>query len=78
MGCRVGMDTDPHERIQHWKGKEGHTDGKVLHSGLTYGEAQVLEKQEARTRGCVSWPGGAKVEGRVWSVYLVWGGRVRQ
>ena len=25
MACRVGMSTDPDERIRYWKEKEGHT-----------------------------------------------------
>lgn len=78
MGCRVGMSTDPETRIEHWKREEGHTHGKVLASHLTYDEAQDREKVEALRRNCVSSPGGAKVGGRVWSVYHVWGGAVAQ
>ena len=75
MACRVGMSTDPEERIQYWKKKEGHTNGKILHSELTYDKAQELERSEAQAKGCRQGLGGERVPGRVWSVYHVWGGR---
>ena len=77
MACRVGMSTNPQERIDYWKRAEGHTWGQILASGLTYAEAQNREAQEARNRGCYQAPGGAYVAGPVWSVYHVSGGIVR-
>lgn len=74
MACRVGMSTDPDERIRYWKEKEGHTYSTILASGLTYSEAQALETKEARERNCRSSPGGQYVPGRVWSVYYLSGG----
>lgn len=75
MGCRVGMSTDPQERINYWKRVEGHTHSEILARKLTYVEASSREKTEASRRGCVSHGGGDRVPGRVYSVYHVWGGR---
>ena len=75
MTCRVGMSTDPEERIKYWKDKEGHTGSQILASGLTYDQAQEREKAEAEKRGCKYGPGGGYVSGNVWSVYHLWGGR---
>ena len=75
MACRIGMSTNPQERIRRWKNTEGHTHSKILASGLTYRQAQARETQEARSRGCRHSGGGRFVAGRVWSVYYVWGGR---
>ena len=77
MACRVGMSTNPKERIEYWKREEGHTDSSILASGLTYEQALEREKKEAEARGCRSSGGGRPVPGRVWSVYHVWGGRIR-
>lgn len=74
MACRVGMSTDPEERIEYWKRVEGHTHGQVLVRNLTYDQAQVREKQEAIRRGCVSSPGGPRNGLANWCVYHVWGG----
>ena len=74
MACRVGMSTNPQERIQHWKDKEGHTHSKILARRLTYAAAQIREERAAKVRRCRSSPGGRYVPGRVWSVYHVWGG----
>lgn len=74
MACRVGMSTDPVGRIQHWKNKEGHTGSRILATDLTYSEAIIREKQEAKNRGCKYGPGGEHKSGRVWSVYHLWGG----
>ena len=74
MACRVGMSTNPSERIQYWKNKEGYSHGMILVSGLTYSEAHDRERTEALNRGCAQSPGGAFVSGRVWSVYYVWHG----
>ena len=76
MGCRVGMSTDPYERIDYWKRMEFHTGGEVIARYLTYDEAQDRENKEAYERGCVSSAGGPRKAGRVWSVYHVWGGVV--
>ena len=77
MGCRVGMSTDPQERIDHWKEKEGHTHSRILAENLTYSQATDREKEEAEERGCVYGPGGPYVSGNVWSVYHLWGGDTR-
>lgn len=74
MGCRVGMSTTPQERIDHWKRKEGHTHGKILHENLTYRQATAKEKEEAEKRNCKYHPGGAENGQRNWSVYYLWGG----
>lgn len=74
MACRVGMATDPQERIQYWKNKEGHDRGRILASELTYEEAQKREQREAASKGCHQSAGGRRVPGRVWSVYYVSGG----
>ena len=69
MACRIGMSTDPKERIDHWKQKENCTSGTVIASGLTYDEALAREQQEARAGGCRHDDGGPRIAGRVWSVY---------
>ena len=74
MACRVGMSTKPLDRIDYWKDKEGHTDGEILDSGLTYDEALERERSEADARGCCQSGGGKRVCGSGWSVYHVWGG----
>ena len=76
MGCRVGMSTTPRKRIDHWKGKEGHKDGLILASGLTYKQATDREKSEAEKRNCYYKHGGEDNDKSNWSVYLVWGGKV--
>ena len=76
MACRVGMSTDPEERIVYWKSNEGHTHGKTLASGLAYSEALKREASEAKKRGCAFHGGGGHKPGRVWSVYHVWGGTI--
>ena len=48
----------------------------ILHTGLTYSEANAKEKEEATARGCYNQAGGGYVDGRVWSVYYVSGGTV--
>ena len=75
MSCRVGMSTNPTERIQYWMNKEGHTDSEILASGLTYSQAQNRETREARKLGCKSSEGGEPKLGNRYSVYHVWGGR---
>ena len=80
MACRVGISTNPEERIAHWKRVEGHTYSTVLARGLTYDQAQTRETNEARKRGCHSAPGGDPGKDRnryVWSVYHVSGGVIR-
>ena len=80
MACRVGISKYPYSRIHHWKKEEGHTSGTVLANELTYSEAQTREKSEATTRGCHSSPGGDPGDDRdrrVWSVYMVSGGKIK-
>ena len=74
MGCRVGMSTDPQERIKYWKEKEGHTHSQILATGLTYDQATDRERVEAEKRGCKYGSGGARNGLSNWSVYHVWGG----
>ena len=76
MACRIGMSTNPKERIEHWKRVEGHTGGEILHSGLTYDEATVKERDEAQSRRCAHQGGGERKPGAVYSVYHVWGGTI--
>ena len=75
MACRIGMSTNPQDRIDYWKGEEGHTHSSILASGLTYQQALEREESEAKSKGCKYGPGGQYVSGAVWSVYHVWGGR---
>ena len=75
MACRVGMSTNPAERIEHWKRVEGCASGTVIASGLTYDEAAARERQKALAGGCRQSGGGPRVEGRVWSVYRMEGCR---
>ena len=74
MACRIGMSKNPEKRIEYWKTK-GYTHSKILAEGLTYDEAQEIEKKEAEERDCDYSPGGDPGENRykkVWSVYHVW------
>ena len=74
MTCRVGMSSNPLERIAHWRRKcTGKFSYDFLASGLTYEEAQAREKIEARKCGpaCVQEPGGQRVLGSKYTVYRV-------
>ena len=73
MACRVGMSTNPDERIKYWKETEKCTDGYVVASELTYDEALTKEKELADLYGCRQSGGGPRVSGRVWSVYYMSG-----
>ena len=75
MACRIGMSTDPEERIRYWKNTEGHTGHNILATGLLYHEAQIFEQDAAKDKGCRQEEGGQYIAGAVWSVYHVWGGR---
>ena len=75
MGCRVGMSTNPQERIQHWKDEEGHTWSTIIASNMTYDGALAREKLEAQKGGCYSSGGGPRNGRRNWSVYKVSGGK---
>ena len=77
MGTRVGMDTDPHARIQYWMLTEGYTQGRVLASGLTSDAAHALASQTAEKHGFHYRSASRSVAGEVWSVYMVWGGVIR-
>ena len=74
MACRVGMSTNPDERIKYWKAVEGHTHSRILARGMTYENAIKREKEEAQKRGCRYQQGGQPVSGRAWSIYHLWGG----
>ena len=75
MACRVGMSTNPDERIAFWKKEEGHKYSQILASKLTYDQATRREKSEAEARGCKYGSGGPRESGSVYSVYHVWGGK---
>ena len=72
MACRIGMSSNPKERIDHWRRQcSGRFNSQILASGLTYEEAQAMEEREARRYGCMQAPGGERKPGRVYSVYRV-------
>ena len=74
MTCRIGMSSEPQDRIDHWHRQcHGRFSSKILASKLTYDEAQRREESEARTCGsrCEQESGGPRKEGRVYSVYRV-------
>ena len=75
MACRVGMSTNPQERIEYWKRQEGCTAGHVVTSGLTYDEALAKERELAQRGGCRHSGGGERKLGRVWSIYRMDGCR---
>ena len=58
MACRVGMSTNPQERMEYWKRQEGCTSGHVLTSGLTYDEALTKERELAQRGGSRHSSGG--------------------
>ena len=66
MACRIGMSTDVPAREREF----GHK-ARILHTGLTYEEANTLEHRERTVCGshCQGRTGGRYVAGRVWSVY---------
>ena len=71
--CRVGMATNPDERIQYWAKEEGYNKYSILGEKLTYEEAQEMESQKKIEYDCDKGsPGGGYVAGRVWSVYIVY------
>ena len=75
MVCRVGMATDPQERIARWKKKEGHTYSKILHSNLLYKRGVRAGRGGSSKAGLSParwWP---QSSGRVWSVYYLSGGK---
>ena len=69
------MSTDPYSRINYWMAQEGHTSYQILATNLTYDEAIQRERVEALSLGCKQSEGGPFINGRVWSVYRVSGGR---
>lgn len=77
MTCRIGMSSDPHGRINHWRNQCENRGGKfssiILASGLSYDEAQNLERRKANECGfyCQQESGGERKPGRVYSVYRV-------
>ena len=75
MACRVGMSTQPRKRIRHWQNEEGHNKSRILKTGLTYRQALAYEKQAAESYRCNHRLGGPPKRGRVWSVYVVSGGK---
>ena len=58
MACRIGISTNPARRITDWKAEDGHTRSRIIASGLSYREAQDLEKGEAKRRRCYRGGGG--------------------
>lgn len=77
MACRIGMSSNPNGRIIHWRrqceNRGRKFSSKRLASGLTYNEAQNLERRKARECGsrCKQGSGGARKPGRVYTVYRV-------
>ena len=70
MPCRVGMTTTPLERLTYWKGQYPTlANWRILSQHSTKAAAQQAESQEARSRSCVSGPGGAGPEYATWYVY---------
>ena len=70
MFCRIGMSTDPWERIKHWK-NNGYSRSRILARDLTYDQALQREKDEARKCGsrCIQEPGGPRIAGSGYFVY---------
>ena len=74
MACRIGMSSNPAERINHWQREcSGMFESKILARNLTYDDAQRLEASKARECGpyCKQEFGGVRKTGRVYSVYRV-------
>ena len=71
MACRVGMSTNPQERMEYWAQMEGHSHSQILAVGLTYDEAHVLRGGGPGQRMHAIW-WWAESLGAVWSVYIVW------
>lgn len=76
MGCRIGMATNVPARFEQLRAAgviPFHARYRVLNSGLTYEEANVIETSERAACGshCQGQSGGGYVSGRVWSVYLI-------
>ena len=72
----IGMTSrDPDERKREWE-KEGRdvSGFTVLHRRLSYEDAQELERmlkgEFERCKDCEGHPGGRKVAGQVYSVYI--------
>ena len=72
MACRVGMSTTPYTRMKYWREEEGYTKSAILGKNLTYEEALALEAEKKKEYDCDKGsPGGERVPGAVWSVYIV-------
>ena len=72
MSCRIGMSTNPWERVRYWK-NNGYCSDQILARGLTYDEALKREEDEAKKCGshCVQEPGGLRKSGSDYFVYRV-------
>ena len=75
MGCRIGMSTDVEQRVKTLKEENivpNHAMHKIIQKGLSYAGATDLEKYLQERYKCYGEPGGQKVLGPVWSVYMVY------
>ena len=69
MPCRVGISTNPAERMTYWDNRVvGLNKWRILKVFLTQQEAQDYETKYAAQYGCRSAPGGPHTPGQ-WSVY---------
>ena len=77
--CRVGMAkaANVHARISQWMQQEGHTQWRILYTGLTYQGATRKEREAAEYHGCAYGSGGPSDTDYDWCVYQVWGGNAR-
>ena len=70
MPCRIGITTDPQERRAYWQNQHPTLrNWQILGVYPTKSQAQQVETQTARNRGCQASPGGAGPEAAQWSVY---------
>ena len=72
ISCRIGMSTDPWERIRFWK-NNGYSKGRILARNLTYDQALRREREEVRNCGshCKQESGGTRKLGSNYFVYRV-------
>ena len=66
---RVGITSDIQERKRYWQSQYRGLTLEIVAEGLTYEEAQEKEN-EYLAKGYEGSPGGERVPGRVYSVYV--------
>ena len=70
MKKRVGITHDPEERKKYWKREYPSLwNWEIVSSGLTYEEAQRIEKDYIDNKGYEGGLGGERKSGRIYSVY---------